>query len=304
MRRPVLLLPLRRKDALSHRFAQRDDLGERLSIPIAEAVALFVADLELQGRHATANNMRHGLRPLRALAAPTVAHIDTAACRALMRERSLDLAPSSLRTFHSRLAAFFAWCIAEHYLAASPLVGVPKPKERPPRHRWIPSAGLRAMYEACHNDNERLIILLCGTAGLRASELVGLRWRDVDGGHIRVLGKGRKWRELEAGPLAGAVMERMRGERAYVLPFRSINTVRYHVRKLARRAGLGPCTTHHLRHSFAIAWLERTDDAFTLQSLLGHASGRTTAYYVRDVRDAHAIRKQRAVDLAGELFGE
>ena len=292
----------RRKDATLAPLTEGHRLGEWLSILVVEAVAAFVADLELQGRAGSAKTYRLTLKPLLALG-PTVAHLDTTVMRELMRQRSRELAASSLATFHAVLSSFFAWCVAEHYIAASPMVGIPKPRQRRPPHRWIPADGLRAMYQACETDTERLIMLLCGGSGLRAGELVGLRWRDVDGGHIRVLGKGRKWRELDAGPLAAALLGRLRQPDGYVTPYRWTTTLGDHVHRIAKRAGVGRCTTHQLRHSFAVAYLQLGGSAMGLQQLLGHTNGAMTLYYVRDVAHSLALTEQGRVGLADQLFG-
>lgn len=163
------------------------------------------------------------------------------------------------------------------------------------------------MYEVCRDDQDRLTMLLCGGAGLRVSELLGLRWRDLDlvGGTARVLGKGSRWRMVSLGAAAAAIMGVMPRRGDHVFSLRSRDTIRYRVIALGRRAGLRQRpTTHMLRHSFAIAFLEASgEDAFTLQTLLGHTTSVMTAYYVRDVREAAALRKAQRVDVSGRLFG-
>lgn len=280
-------------------------LGERLAVPIAEAVAEFTGDLAAQGRSGTAESYRHALKPLLALDAPTVAHVTPAELRALMAERARQVQPSTLVTFHAVLSALFRWCVERGYRASSPMAEVAKPKQRRPPHRYLTAAQLAACWRGCRNDTQRAILLLCGGCGLRSAEALGLRWRDVDlaQGTARVLGKGTKWRTVHLDPLTVAVLAGIRGD-GYILPLRSPDALRSRVRTIARRAGIARCTVHELRHSFAVNWLLETGDAASLQELLGHASPVMTAYYTRDVRAEAALRKAAVVDLAARLFGD
>lgn len=282
-------------------------MNERRTISVSDALDAFRIDLTLQGREISARNYAYTLAPVRRLALADISALDPPACRALMIARAAAVQASSLVTFYFVLRSFCRWCVTNGHLASNPTDGIAKPRQRRPAHRWLNAAALRRMYDACASDQERLIVLLCGGCGLRSAELRGLRWRDVDieRGTLRVLGKGKKWRELAPGALACATLTRMRtagGE--HVTSFRDPHSLRYHVGRIARRAGVGAVTPHMLRHSFAVNWLEISEeDGLSLQALLGHSSPAMTAYYVRDVRAAAALRKQRRVDLADRLFG-
>ncbi len=286
------------------------------------ALADFVADLQLEQRHTTARNYARTLAPLLRLELSSVALLTPTVCRELMVERAGVLQASSLGTFYAVLRSFCRFCVDRRYLQANPTDGIPKPRQRRPLHRWLNVEQLGAMYRACRTDADRLIMLLCGGSGLRAQELLTLKWSgvDFDRGEIRVLGKGKKWRTLAPGEMAMGVLQRAKTQcrsapiasplstpagtgPVYVMPYRTTDNLGYHVDQLAKRAGVPRCHPHLLRHSFAVAWLRRTDDAFTLQTLLGHSSPQMVGYYVRDVREEAGIRKQAAVDLAGGLFG-
>lgn len=295
-------------------------MGECISIPISDAVAAYIADLELQGRSGSARSYRHALGAVSRLDIPSLGHLTGAVCRSLLAEQARTVKGSTLLTYYAVLRSFCRWAVDQGYLASNPTDAIPKPRQVRPAHRWLTVAQLGEMYRGCANDIERLIMLLCGGSGLRAQEFLTLRWRDVDFDHetIRVLGKGKKWRTLSPGAMAFDNLMQLAklsevaqigdlvklSQPGYVCPFRTNDNLIYHVRQLAKRAGIPYCTTHMLRHSFAVAWLESTDDAFTLQTLLGHSSPIMTGYYVRDVREAAGSRKQRAVDLGSAIFGE
>ena len=130
-------------------------------------------------------------------------------------------------------------------------------------------------------------------AGLRVSEVVHLKVRDIDSQRmvIRVhQGKGRKDRYVMLSPrLLEILRTYWRAKRPtewlfpgnpYTKPMatRSVNRV---CGQAVHRAGLTkPVTVHTLRHSFATHLLEAGVDVRTIQLLLGHRSLRTTAGYL------------------------
>jgi len=93
--------------------------------------------------------------------------------------------------------------------------------------------------------HERLLVLLCGHAGLRASEAVALKWSDIDlasGRLVVASGKGRKKRTV---PLSGTLRYELALEQTHpygdwVLPYRDRRSAWYHVREMAARRGSGP----------------------------------------------------------------
>jgi integrase len=222
-----------------------------------------------------------------------------------MAERARRVNERTLVTFYAVLRSFCRWCVERGYLATNPTDGLAKPKQRRPPHRYLTADQLRAMYQACVTDDERLIMLLCGGSGLRAQEFRTLRWRDIDTTHgaIRVLGKGKKWRELAPGQLAMTILAGLDRSRS-VTGIASNEGLRYHVRGIAKRAGIPHCTTHMLRHSFALSYLSAGGSAFALQDLLGHASDLMTRYYVRDQAASISVEEQRRVGLGDRLFGD
>jgi site-specific recombinase XerD len=129
-------------------------------------------------------------------------------------------------------------------------------------------------------------------AGLRVSELVGLKVSDIDSQRMAIRvrqGKGRKDRYVM---LSSILLETLRDYwKAYrpsdwlfpgleahkQLDRQSVNCI---CRAAGRRAGLARrISPHTLRHTFATHLLEAGTDIRTIQALLGHRSLRTTALY-------------------------
>jgi len=179
--------------------------------------------------------------------------------------------------------------------------------------------GARALDAVGLAVRDRAIVETAYAAGLRVSELAGLRSRDLDLRHAeaRVLGKGRKERVALLGrPAVEALEAYLRDVRPVLrartrdsdLGFVFLNSrggpmgvrgVRLRVHRLVRLAGLPEgVSPHTLRHSFASHLLEGGADLRVVQELLGHSSLATTQLYTHvspgRLRAAYAAAHPRA----------
>lgn len=140
--------------------------------------------------------------------------------------------------------------------------------------------------------NAALLRLVYG-AGLRVSEVCGLRWRDMvtrdDAGQCTIFGKGGKTRVILLPAALWNHITAIRGNSGADDPvFRSrkkggpLVPMQVHriVKAAARRAKL-PATisAHWLRHSHASHALDRGAPVHVVQTTLGHASLTTTTRY-------------------------
>jgi site-specific recombinase XerD len=132
----------------------------------------------------------------------------------------------------------------------------------------------------------RAILSTLYAAGLRVSELVGLRVADIDSQRmvIRVRqGKGNKDRYVMLSPMLLELLraywqERRPKERLFPVTVRCVQLL---CAAMARKAKLAKrVSPHTLRHCFATHLLENGENIRKIQVLLGHRSVQTTARYL------------------------
>jgi integrase/recombinase XerD len=140
---------------------------------------------------------------------------------------------------------------------------------------------------------DKAMLELLYATGLRVSELVNLRVRDLnfDTGFVRCFGKGRKERIVPVGASARAAVQvylDRRGSPVAAAPLfvtsRQTPMTRVNfwlrVRLYAKRAGIRTrIYPHMLRHSFATHLLTHGADLRVVQEMLGHADISTTQIY-------------------------
>ena len=150
------------------------------------------------------------------------------------------------------------------------------------------------LLEAAPSLRDKLLLGLMYGTGMRASEAVRLRWREIDCEKLSVSvweGLGRGAREVrlpasfapllrEQAKLFGPDIYLFSGERPGT--HISARCAARAVERAGRIAGIGKrCTPRILRHSFAVHLLERGTDVRYVQALLGHASLETTTIYTK-----------------------
>jgi integrase/recombinase XerD len=132
-------------------------------------------------------------------------------------------------------------------------------------------------------------------AGLRVSEVCGLKWRDAQereegAGQITVYGKGGKTRGVLLSAETWAELIALKGEGEADSPVFVSRKRKGHlhpsqvkriIKAAAERAGIeAPVSPHWLRHAHASHALDRGAPIHLVQTTLGHASVATTGRYL------------------------
>lgn len=208
----------------------------------------------------------------------------------------------------SSLRSFFRFLLLDGYRAEDPTETLESPKAWRVLPHYLSEEEVDRLLRqpdlsAAHGIRDRAMLEVLYATGLRASELVGVRFEELnfEAGFVRIMGKGSKERVVPLGDSAISFVHRyLTRSRSRFLrrrvptPFLFVTqqgkpmTRQYFwmlVKKYAQRAGiqkkLGP---HVLRHSFATHLLENGADLRALQMMLGHADISTTQIYTHVTR--------------------
>lgn len=136
---------------------------------------------------------------------------------------------------------------------------------------------------------DALIVAMLAETGLRAGELLGLRFRDIDLERGEVIVRNAKYgreRIVFLGPLSRILVAELVA-RTQPSPDDRVVPITYQalykrLKTLARRAGLDPARVrpHVLRHTFATEALRRGMSLAALQRILGHSDIKVTQLYL------------------------
>ena len=240
-----------------------------------------------------------------------------------------SLRPSSLRRRAASIRGFYRFAYGDELIAIDLAARIDLPRQVRRLPQTLDVGETERLLEAASGDlpdepiriRDRALLELLYAAGLRISEALGLDREDLslDGGFVRVIGKGDRERLVPVGEVAIDWLERYLGvvrpawlARHHVEPVRGGPLfLSAHGRRLGRQqawaivrraaleAGLPErVTPHTLRHSFATHLLEGGADLRVVQELLGHASISTTQLYTHltgeRIRDVYARAHPRA----------
>jgi integrase/recombinase XerD len=206
------------------------------------------------------------------------------------------------------IRGFYRFLCREGLLASDPSLRIDLPKSTHKLPEVLSVREVEQLLGAPSEDTpaglrDAAMIEMMYAAGLRVSELVGMKRHDVnlEAGFVRVLGKGSKERIVPIGRYAreriATYVEKARPallknrSSAFLFVGRGANAMSRQgfwklLRKYCLKAGLKrPVSPHALRHSFASHLLEGGADLRAVQAMLGHADISTTQIYTHVARD-------------------
>ena len=222
----------------------------------------------------------------------------------------------TIQTYARSARAFFHWLLRRETIERNPFDQVVFPKVGRPLIQTITTEEFERLLLACAPPNEtgpfaeraavrnRAILWLLFDTGIRVSELCGLRLGDFDRRHglITVRGKGSKERRIALGSncLRNLLyyLDRHRPGEEELAEWGSSgedhlflsetrqpltkNGMEMLFKRLKARAGITGkrISPHILRHTFAINYLVKSNDPFSLQELLGHEDLATVQNYM------------------------
>jgi integrase/recombinase XerD len=167
---------------------------------------------------------------------------------------------------------------------------------RPKRAKVLPNVlskeEIKAILEAHSNIKHKAMLAMIYSCGLRRSELLHLRFSDIDSKRNIVLLKNAKGKKDRIAPLSPKILDMLReyyiGYKPQTWLFEgqikgeqySEKSLQSVLKQALQKTGISkPVTLHWLRHSYATHLLESGTDLRYIQELLGHSSSKTTEIY-------------------------
>lgn len=235
--------------------------------------------------------------------------------------REKPLSAITVRGYVRAIKVFFNWCFQEELIANHPSARLTQPKAPDYLIPTFTTEHIEKMLATCDTSkpegyrNYVLLLLLLDT-GMRASELCGLHVTDVHDRYVRVLGKGRKEREIglhpEVAKLLWKYIHKYRkpadaeettlfiGRRGEPLRLDGVQSVLKNVRKASGIEGVR-VSAHTFRHTFAKFYLQRGGELFKLAREMGHSTVQITEIYLKDYRSSEARREHTTYSPIGEI---
>jgi integrase/recombinase XerC len=207
----------------------------------------------------------------------------------------------------SCLKSFFKFCLKNNWVAVNPTAKLTRPKmpKRIPKQvEFTKLMDLKDFLQEQSSDNQYdtyrdySMFMTFYSCGLRRSELIELKWSDIDftKKELKILGKGNKERFVPLHSEMAVILKRYQelllqqsfeiktepslvyltdsGEKMYPnFVYRKIKT---YLNKVTTQTGLSP---HSLRHSFATHLLNEGAELNAVKELLGHSSLAATQVY-------------------------
>jgi integrase/recombinase XerD len=225
----------------------------------------------------------------------------------------------SSHTVHGHARAihtFLVWCSVdddlEQYVSEKTPAKMRMPRMDEKVIETFSEAQIKALFDACDRNKfpdlavrDRAILSVLLDTGVRADELCTLTLTNLhlnkDDQYIKVMGKGRKEREISFGQKTRRALTRYliirrradtrnnktlflsRTGQAFV-----VGGLEQLIYRLARWADVEGARCHRFRHTFAVSFLKNGGDVYKLSRLMGHSSVSITETYLRTLKAREA----------------
>lgn len=204
----------------------------------------------------------------------------------------------------SSLRSFFNYLVSQDIVETNPIEKIDSPKIRRNLPDFLTIEEVFKILDSVQTENcsgirDKAILEVLYASGLRVSELINLKQRDIsfEEGIARIWGKGSKERIVPIGKsaLKWVSIYQRKCRNIYIEDFKDTKDILFLnsrgnkfsrmgiwkiIRKYALLAGLGEKVHPHIfRHSFATHLLQGGADVRIVQELLGHSDISTTQIY-------------------------
>ena len=205
----------------------------------------------------------------------------------------------------SSLRGFYKYLVNKEYIKNNPFTLIKTHRKEKKLPRFFYYNELEEMFDSIDISNalgqrNRLILEVLYASGVRVSELVNIKVKDINDEEIKVLGKGNKERITRIGDYAREVLDLYLSDGYKELNKKNSDYlflnkdggqlttrgVRYILDQVIKNTNVNKkISPHMLRHSFATHLLNEGCDILSVQELLGHESLTATAIYTHVTTD-------------------
>jgi integrase/recombinase XerD len=252
----------------------------------------------------------------------TIEELERADLRGWIADLSREgLSPASVSRAVSAARGLFRFLMLDGHIQKHPAEDLNTPQGNAYLPRFLTEEEMERLLNAPdiltdEGLRDRAMMELMYAAGLRVSELVGLKRTDLnlDAGLVACHGKGSKERRVPIGKSATHWLQQYASVRSrfgkgnnphLFLNSRGARLTRNFawamIKRHAESVRLDHVSPHTLRHSFATHLLQRGADSRSVQALLGHSDISTTQIYThitdRHMRATYDRHHPRARDL-------
>ena len=203
-------------------------------------------------------------------------------------------APATVVRYLAALSHAFSVCVDEWgWLDDSPTRKVTKPKEPRGRVRYLSSEERVSLLNACKESSNKYlypIVVIALSTGMRLSEIMGLRWSDIDFEKKRIVLEQQKNGDRSTIPVAGLALQLLkeysqsRSIASWLFfpskenPNKPID-IRFPWEKALRVSGVKNFSFHSLRHSAASYLAMNGCSLIEIQKILRHKAISQTVRY-------------------------
>lgn len=192
------------------------------------------------------------------------------------------------RNYHSAIKLFYDICLNQK----QKFKNIPYAKVDKNIPIILSVEEIQSMFSVCENKKHKLILALLYSCSLRVSELINLKWENVDRSRMIIYilnAKGGKDRQVGLNNALLKLMEdyyREHKTQSFIFSGQfgdkySDRSVGQVIKQLAKKAGINKRVyTHLIRHCSASHLLDGGLDISMIQRWLGHSSVKTTSIYL------------------------
>lgn len=150
------------------------------------------------------------------------------------------------------------------------------------RDRWLTAEEERRLLLSASPEWLKSIIIFALHTGMRRSEILNLKWEDVDFNRKLIIVTKSKNNQKRAIPMSQTVYKLLKGIKvrdiSKVFPV-TVEALKDAFKRAVKKAGLKDFHFHDLRHTFATRLVQNGIDISTVKELLGHKTITMTMRY-------------------------